>query len=212
MLKFTPEELIRLLQGNSTQGYNLPQDAELINIQYDVFAKQVITVIRSDIFDDIPENVPTPYHDVAMLQSNQSVVSSKQSLKVKQDVVPKNSMVDLQTSVASIVTPQKSLIQTLTTSMGQPVSSIDLSTGVKTLGTKPETNIGTCRFEDEFTKAQRKLLRFTSDDDYVIIKPIQYLKTEWEDINDIVRSIGGKWVKGGTIDYWIVPKNLKQEE
>lgn len=61
--------------------------------------------------------------------------------------------------------------------------------------------------EEEFTPEQRKLLRFSVDGDYVIVKPAQFLKTEWEDINDVVRSIGGRWVKGNIIDYWAIPKH-----
>jgi hypothetical protein len=62
--------------------------------------------------------------------------------------------------------------------------------------------------EEEFSPEQLELLSFTVDGDYVVVKPIQYLKAEWNEINAVVRSLGGKWVKGDSISYWAIP--LKQ--
>jgi hypothetical protein len=59
--------------------------------------------------------------------------------------------------------------------------------------------------EKEFSSEQREMLSFTVDGEYVIVKPIQYLKTDWAEINDVVRSLGGKWVKGGIVSYWAIP-------
>ena len=59
--------------------------------------------------------------------------------------------------------------------------------------------------EEEFSPEQRELLNFTVDGDFVVVKPIQYLKTEWNDINNVVKSIGGRWVKGDIISYWEIP-------
>jgi hypothetical protein len=59
--------------------------------------------------------------------------------------------------------------------------------------------------EEEFNPEQRELLSFTVDGDYVIIKPNQYLKAEWNEINNIVKSLGGKWVKGDFFSYWEIP-------
>lgn len=59
--------------------------------------------------------------------------------------------------------------------------------------------------EEEFSPEQRELLNFTADGDYVIIKPTEYLKAEWNEINEIVRSLGGKWVKGDFFSYWEIP-------
>ena len=61
------------------------------------------------------------------------------------------------------------------------------------------------KMENEFSPEQRKLLSFTVKGDYVVVKPIQFLKAEWEDINEVVRSLGGKWVKGDIISYWEIP-------
>lgn len=84
-----------------------------------------------------------------------------------------------------------------------------------TVAAKPEGNPAnkvqtqTSRYasamEEEFSPEQRKLLSFKVEGDYLIVKPIQFLNTEWEDINEVVRSIGGKWVKGDIISYWAVP-------
>jgi hypothetical protein len=61
------------------------------------------------------------------------------------------------------------------------------------------------KMENEFSPDQRKLLSFTVKGDVVVAKPIQCLKAEWEDINEVVRSLGGKWVKGDIISYWEIP-------
>jgi hypothetical protein len=59
--------------------------------------------------------------------------------------------------------------------------------------------------EEEFSPEQRELLSFKTDGDYVIIKPTEYLKAEWNEINEVVRSLGGKWVKGDFFSYWEIP-------
>lgn len=63
----------------------------------------------------------------------------------------------------------------------------------------------TIKMENEFSPDQRKLLSFTVKDDCVIVKPIQFLKAEWDDINEVVKSVGGRWVKGDIISYWEIP-------
>jgi hypothetical protein len=204
MLKLSPEELVRIFQGQPTQQLNLPTDMELIDIKYDAFTKQVSAVIRSDTFDDVAEG--TPISDFTNKTSISQQPQPTPTSTHPSDATLKTSLI----TQPSPVIPQKSLIQTLTTS-ASPSSSSSVGAGVKTLGPKPEANVDTCGFEDEFTKEQRKVLRFVSDGDNVLVKPIQFLKTEWEDINDTVKSIGGKWVKGA-IDYWVIPKNLTKEE
>lgn len=59
--------------------------------------------------------------------------------------------------------------------------------------------------EEEFSPEQRELLSFTVDGDFIVVKPIQYLKAEWAEINTVVKSIGGRWVKGDIISYWEIP-------
>jgi len=201
LLKFTPEELIRTLQGKVAYP-TLPTDVELINIKYDAFTKQVLAVIRSDAFEEDIEGMSTLEFTCKPLPQTLTHLSP-----TPLDTPPKNPITTQATPVL-----QRPLIQTLTASKQPTPTTNSTCIGVKTLGSKPETNIDTCGFEDEFTKEQRKVLKFVSEGDYVIVKPTQFLKTEWEDINDTVKSIGGKWVKGGTIDYWAIPKYKRQEE
>jgi hypothetical protein len=59
--------------------------------------------------------------------------------------------------------------------------------------------------ENEFSPEQQKLLSFTTKGDCVVVKPVSFLKAEWDDINETVRSLGGKWVKGDIISYWEIP-------
>ena len=75
--------------------------------------------------------------------------------------------------------------------------------GIKKMETT--RNQATNKMEEEFSPEQRKLLSFKIEGDYAIVKPTQFLKAEWEDINEVVRSLGGKWVKGDIISYWQIP-------
>lgn len=72
--------------------------------------------------------------------------------------------------------------------------------------TKTQPNSTTSTIENEFSPEQRKLLSFKIENDHVIVKPIQFLKAEWDDINEVVKSLGGKWVKGDIISYWEIPQ------
>ena len=69
----------------------------------------------------------------------------------------------------------------------------------------PQPSRMASKMENEFSPEQRKLLNFTVKEDCVVVKPVMFLKAEWEDINEVVRSLGGKWVKGDIISYWEIP-------
>jgi hypothetical protein len=70
---------------------------------------------------------------------------------------------------------------------------------------QPQPSRLASKMENEFSPEQRKLLSFTAKEDCVVVKPVMFLKAEWEDINEVVRSLGGKWVKGDIISYWEIP-------
>jgi hypothetical protein len=70
---------------------------------------------------------------------------------------------------------------------------------------QPQPNRMGSKMENEFSPEQRKLLSFTVKEDCVVVKPVMFLKAEWDDINEVVRSLGGKWVKGDIISYWEIP-------
>jgi len=195
LLKLTPEQLIRALQGKPSE-LNLPDNLELLDIKYDIFNRQVAAIVRSDSFEDLAETMPIPE------------LTPSVSSPIPVSAPPAAPKLPAQPSVQA--TPPKTLISTLTAST-QPSTSASIGTGVKTLP-KPESNQDTGGLEDEFTKEQRKVLRFAVDGDFVIVKPTQFLKTEWEDINDTVKSIGGQWVKGDIINYWIIPNNPNPPE
>ncbi len=63
----------------------------------------------------------------------------------------------------------------------------------------------TSGIEEEFSPEQRELLSFSVDGDFIVVKPTQYLKTEWNEINLVVKSLGGKWVKDDMFSYWAIP-------
>jgi len=58
--------------------------------------------------------------------------------------------------------------------------------------------------EKEFSPEQRNMLSFAVDGEYVTIKPKEYLENEWDEINETVRSLGGKWMKGNNGSYWAI--------
>ena len=70
---------------------------------------------------------------------------------------------------------------------------------------QPQPSRMASKMENEFSPEQRKLLSFTVKEDCVVVKPVMFLKAEWDDINEVVRSLGGKWVKGAIISYWEIP-------
>ena len=70
---------------------------------------------------------------------------------------------------------------------------------------KPQPSRMASKMENEFSPDQRKLLSFTAKDNCVVVKPVMFLKAEWDDINEVVRSLSGKWVKGDIISYWEIP-------
>ncbi len=181
-LKLTPEQLLRTLQGKPTV-LDLPVDLELLDIKYDAFARQVIAIVRSDSFEDIAEAIPIPD------------LSLETTTHAQKTPIP---LASSKTSTPAIMQPTM-------------ISSV----GVKTLEAKPtvkvEASQDTGGVEDEFTKEQRKVLRFSVDGDNVIVKPTQFLKAEWDDINDTVKSLGGQWVKGAVIPCWSIPKTQKPE-
>jgi len=70
---------------------------------------------------------------------------------------------------------------------------------------QPQPSRMASKMENEFSPEQRKLLSFTVKEDCVVVKPVMFLKAEWDDINEVARSLGGKWVKGDIISYWEIP-------
>ena len=82
----------------------------------------------------------------------------------------------------------------------EPKSSI-----AKLVPPQPDANRWASKMENEFSPEQRKLLSFIVKGDVIVVKPVSFLKAEWEDINEVVRSLGGKWVKGDIISYWEIP-------
>lgn len=179
MIKLRPELLIKILRGKTNSfASNLPEDTELLDIKYDLFSNQVFAIIKSDSFEHAPESCSTPEFDV-------------------------------------IYTPEFNINCASSSKESQPTTSSKIQPPIM-MGSKPEiqpmkelriqSNQDLSDVETEFTPEQRKLLSFTVKDEYVTIKPIQFLKEEWDDINDVVRSLGGKWVKGNEGSYWAIPR------
>jgi len=167
IFKLTPELLIDILQGE-TGGYAscLPVDSELLDLKFDLPSKQVIAVVRSDVFEDISENCPVP-----------------EMRLTRNDI--------------------KAAAKPLSTSKPEPKIETKLAPA-KTVQ-PPQSSKSATKWENEFSPDQRKLLSFQVKEDCVVVKPIQFLKEEWEDINEVVRSLSGKWVKGDIISYWEIP-------
>jgi hypothetical protein len=167
IVKLTPESFAEMLQGKQSKlASSFPTDIEVLDIKMDLFSKQVLVAIRSESFEDVPENMPTP--EFAPSKIEDLKITSRSVTSNKPHASP-----ELTSSVAKLPIPQPSRMAS--------------------------------KMENEFSPEQRKLLNFNVKDDCVVVKPVTFLKTEWEDINEVVRSLGGKWVKGDIISYWEIP-------
>ena len=171
----------------------------------------------------------TPQQLVAVLQGNPSPFAAS----LPSDTELLDAKVDLFTSQVSLVMRSNSFedaaeplpIPELTASKAEettpavapkPVSSVlrvepkpeaapPQATPLIPKPMQPPLSRYAAKMENEFSPDQRKLLSFTVKEDCVVVKPVTFLKAEWEDINETVRSLGGRWVKGDIISYWEIP-------
>jgi hypothetical protein len=178
VIKLRPEFFIKMLRGK-TNSYasNLPNDTELLAIKYDLFSNQICAIIRSNSFKDIAESHPIEELNVAYTPEF-DVVYTPGSREPSPNTKPETRFV-----------PRGS-------AMIRPKPEEEIQTG---------PSADTINTEAEFTPEQRKLLDFSVKGENVTVKPIRFLKDEWGDINDTVRSLGGRWVKGETESYWLIP-------
>jgi hypothetical protein len=183
LIKISPEFLMERIQGKSASLVsNLPGDAELLDIKCDLFSKQVIAVIRSNSFEDIKEAYPLPEFNLTYTIASKIEPPITIQLKTETHLIPK------------VETPPKTtLVSQAKSAEKKPIQTSQYTNGVA----------------EEFSREQRKLLSFTLEGDCVLVKPTQFLKTEWDDINEVVRGIGGKWVKGDIISYWAIPIQIQ---
>ncbi len=164
MIKLNPDFLVKAIQGKAAAfASNLPDDMELLEVKYDLFAKQVFAIVRSDSFEDAADAYPLPELNVSYGLGDKAETKSE----------PK----------PAIAKPEPESAEKTPIPTSQDVRAV----------------------EAEFSPEQLELLSFKVDGDYVVVKPTQYLKDEWNEINDVVRSLGGKWVKGDFGSYWEIP-------
>jgi len=172
---------MKILRGKTTAfASNLPEDTELLDIKYDLFSKQVTAVIRSDEFQDVAESYPIQEFDV--------VYAPEFKLMLAPSSREPQPLINSRNPPQPRLGPEPEI---------QPLKELRI-----------QSSQDTSDVEKEFSSEQRKLLSFTVKDEYVIVKPIQFLKAEWDDINDVVTSLGGRWVKGDIDSYWAIPRQL----
>jgi hypothetical protein len=174
MIKLNPDFLLQTLQGKAEPfTCNLPSDVELLDIKYDLFAKQVFAIVRSDSFENVADAHPTPELNVTYKTAKvEAKHKAKSTSTVKRSTVPASSLKAESAPTTKASTPKSQTVKAV---------------------------------EEEFSPEQRKLLSFTADGNYVIIKPTEYLKAEWDEINEVVRSLGGRWIKGDFFSFWEIP-------
>lgn len=177
ILKLTLEQFAGLLQGKPAAfSAELPNDIEVLDTKVDLFTKHVAIVVRSDSFEDVDESNSVPEFALYATSSSAPLATSS-----AQEAKP--------TPKPAIPAPNPEPKQSLS-----PVMSAS-----------PPLSRYAAKMENEFSPEQRKLLSFTVKSDTVIVKPVAFLKAEWDDINDVVRSLGGRWVKGDIVSYWEIP-------
>jgi hypothetical protein len=198
ILKLTPEQFAGLLGGKQVAfSSKLPSDLEVLDIKVDLFNRQVSVVVRSDSFEDAAESSPIPeilstntVHPVAASHASSVSVEAKPLQPAPKPAAPTPSQVTQKTVVSAAKT--------------EPKPEVTVSAAIaKSL--VPPSNRYAAKMENEFSPEQQKLLSFTVKADCVVVKPVMFLKAEWDDINETVRSLGGKWVKGDIISYWEIP-------
>jgi hypothetical protein len=184
ILKLTPEQFAGLLGGKQISfASKLPSDLEVLDVKADLFNRQVSVMVRSDSFEDVAESSPIPelttttiIHHVAAINAPTAEAKPAQPTPKPVAQAPK----------------------------AEPKPEVTVSAAIAKSLTPPSNRYAT-KMENEFSPEQRKLLNFTVKGDSVVVKPVSFLKAEWDDINEVVRSLGGRWVKGDIISYWEVP-------
>lgn len=186
-IKLTPKFLIDALQGKPCPVVsNLPSDVELLDIRHDLFSGQIQAIVSSNSFEDLVDAYPI--HEFNLVYS----ATKKTSWSL--------------TASTQKTSPSPSIPSAETESKLTATVQLEPATLKRTqIQRKPNTSL----MEEEFTAEQRRLLSFSVDGDFLVIKPVKFLKAEWDDINEVVRSLGGRWVKGDIISYWEVPLEQK---
>jgi hypothetical protein len=166
----------------------------------------------------------TPEQSVALLQGKpspwtSSVPSDLELLDAKMDlaakqvqlVVRSDSFDDVEEAVPIPELPLIAKAETQPAPLPKPIAGVlrvepKLETSPSIVKpTPPPSSRYAAKMENEFSPDERKLLSFTVKGNSVIVKPVVFLKAEWDDINETVRSLGGRWVKGDIISYWEIP-------
>lgn len=180
----TTEQFARLLEGKTVAfAPKLPTDIEVLDIKADLFTRQVSVVVRSDGFDDVAESAPIPEISAATAGHPVATTAIAPAEAKAVQPTPKPVAPALKAEPKPEVTVSAAIAKSLT----------------------PPSNRYAAKMENEFSPEQQKLLSFTVKGDCVVVKPVSFLKAEWDDINETVRSLGGKWVKGDIISYWEIP-------
>jgi len=180
ILTFSSERIVEFLQGKPCSfASSLPDDLELLDMKMDLLNRQITLIVRSDSFEDIAEGLPFP-------EINPTTTTTTTTKVVSKPVVVKT--VDLVQRIGP-----------------KPASASSQSASLSPTPTQPSLSRYASKMENEFSADQRRLLSFTVKEDCVVVKPVVFLKTEWDDINETVRSLGGRWVKGAIISYWEIP-------
>ncbi|MCW4001517.1 MAG: hypothetical protein NWE93_14905 [Candidatus Bathyarchaeota archaeon] len=179
ILKVTPRQLIELLEGKAS-ALSLPSDTELLDAKVDLLSKEVTLLLQSGSFTDVPDAAPTPELTPAPAPA-----------------VPEAKTVS--------PAPKPATPPAAKASESKPAELRPESSPAVAKPPQPPASRYAAKMENEFSPEQRELLSFTVKGDFVIVKPVVFLKTEWDDINEVVRSIGGRWVKGDIVSYWEIP-------
>ncbi len=184
ILKLTPEQFAGLLGGKTVSfASKLPSDLEVLDVKADLFSRQVSVVVRSDSFEDISESMQIP--EIAATGAAHTVAAP-----VPAPIEAKTVMPTIKPSAPAMKAESKPEI-TVSAAIAKSLT--------------PPSNRYAAKMENEFSPEQRKLLSFTVKENCVVVKPVSFLKAEWDDINETVRSLGGRWVKGDIISYWEIP-------
>ncbi len=183
-LTLKSKQLMDTLRGKTGEiPFNIPADAELLDVKFDLQTGELVAVVRSESFEDVADAYPIPELKSATSAAKRAPASA--ALTPAQKVPSFLSSAILKTEHVS----------------GAGDKTEQTPKRPSRLASKPNASL----LEEEFSEEQRRLLSFAVEGDALVVKPVKFLKAEWDDINEVVRSLGGRWVKGDIISYWEIP-------
>lgn len=127
----------------------------------------------------------------------------KISLSLDRDLVPAENPVDAYRDIKALLERMVSEFQ------GSPKpTGTSTPAGNGNRGVPPKPHVSKLAVLQERLGARLQDLEIMEGMDGLVVKPRRYLEDAWAEINEVVRSLGGRWFKGtkSADGVWRIPK------